>query len=112
MWCAAQGCIVLILVFVAPTENWSFGLILGIGTVITFLMVQVHARPYTLPAANRVEESSLGATALTWGIGLHFYNDEPINEAWKLDLATALILFVNIMYARLGCTWIGDVATV
>lgn len=83
--------------FVGPTENWGFALLLGMIAVIAALVVQVHARPYEVPAANRLEEASLLATFLTWAVGLHFYNDEPLNEPWKLSLATLLILAINVV---------------
>ena len=85
----------LVIVFVGP-ENWSFGLTLGVLMVGTWLVAQVHARPYEVDAANRLEESSMIATILTWLIALHFYNDEPVDEAWKVNLETAIITLVHV----------------
>ena len=102
-----QAIVVAIIVFVGPTENWSIGLLLGMIAVIAALVVQVHARPYEVPAANRLEETSLLATFLTWAVGLHFYNDEPLNEPWKLSLATLLILAINVLYVQRTILWCG-----
>jgi len=94
---SAQAVLALIIVFVGP-ENWSFGLTFGVIVVGAALVLQVHARPYEVAAANRVEETSMIATILTWLVALHFFNDIPIDEPWKVELETAIISLIHAAY--------------